>query len=431
MRPALPLLSLPLLLACGADKSAPDAADSSTPGDAADAPTWHGDVAPLLSHSCDGCHAPGGVGTPTWSTPEEAAEWAPAIADAVANRRMPPWQASDGCNDYEYDFSLAAEDVDTIVAWAEGGARLGDPETAAPLDDPFSAPELARVDLELRMPEAYPPSPYEGTDDYRCFLLEWPYEEDVWVTGYEVLPGDLQTVHHVIPFIIEPGAKDTFLALDEAEDGAGYTCYGSPGGGLSALANMRWLGAWAPGSGAAALPEGKGIKIRPGSLIAYQVHYNLAATDAPAPDLSGLALQVETEAQGWADIQPWTDVAWVAGAGMQIPANTDGVEHQFSYEVSGSDGEFTFHSASVHMHKLGQKARMWIDHADGSQTCLVDYQDYDFNWQRGYRFTDPITVGPGDTVQLTCTWDNPTDQDVKWGDGTGDEMCLGVSLLTE
>jgi hypothetical protein len=425
------LAALITLAACGgADKAAADG-DSAGEGDAGPVPTWHTDVAPILSHSCDGCHAPGGVGTPTWSSPEEATTWAPAIADAVEARRMPPWQASDGCNEYENDFSLDDADVATIVAWAEGGAPLGDPAAASALDAPFTAPSLERTDLELRMPEAYTPTPYEDTDDYRCFLLEWPYEEDVWVTGYEVLPGDLATVHHVIPFIIEPGSKDTYVALDDAEEGAGYTCYGSPGGGLTALANMRWMGSWAPGSGAALLPEGKGIRVRPGSLIAYQVHYNLAATPDPGADLSGLALQIETESQEWADVQPWTDVAWVAGAGMEIPAQTDAVEHQFSYPLEAGDGRFSFQSASVHMHKLGQKARMWIDHADGSETCLVDYQAYDFNWQRAYRFKEPVEVRAGDTVQLRCTWDNPTDQDVKWGDGTGDEMCLGVSLLTE
>ena len=34
-----------------------------------------------------------------------------------------------------------------------------------------------------------------------------------------------------------------------------------------------------------------------------------------------------------------------------------------------------------------------------------------------------------DTLVLECTWDNNTDEDIHWGDGTGDEMCLGTMLL--
>ena len=39
-------------------------------------------------------------------------------------------------------------------------------------------------------------------------------------------------------------------------------------------------------------------------------------------------------------------------------------------------------------------------------------------------------LNAGDTLTLECTWDNPTDSDVAWGEGTSDEMCLGITLNT-
>jgi hypothetical protein len=423
------LLVLPLFLfGCSSAKDSGGAA-SGAGADDPDTPTWHRDVAPIVAFSCDSCHQPGGVGSPTWSTAEEATEWAVAIADAVQYRRMPPWQASDGCADYVGDFSLDQDQIDTIVAWAEGGAPLGSESDAATIPDPFTAPVLERVDMEIRIPEPYTPTVAEGTDDYRCFLIDWPYDETVWVSGYQIRPDDRETVHHVIPYIIEPGSVDTYRALDAAQEGEGYTCFGGPGGDVDSLGRMRWLGAWAPGSGASVMPEGTGIRVEPGSLVAFQVHYNLAGAETVGADQSGLDLMISEEALGWADIQPWTDISWVIGAGMEIPANTASVEHAFSYTVEGSG--FTIETASIHMHNLGQQGRMWVEHADGSESCLVDYTDYDFNWQRGYRFKEPVSATRGDVVHLSCTWDNPTDEDVKWGDGTADEMCLGVTLLTE
>ncbi len=409
-----------------------DGADGDDGTDGADdggepGPTWHADVAPIYARHCQDCHEPGGVGSPTWERPEDIAAWAPAIGAAVSTRAMPPWQASGDCNSYENDFSLSDADLDTLVAWTETGAELGDPETAAALPEPFRPPSLPRVDFSIEMPEAYTPSNADGPDDYRCMLLEWPYETDTWVTGYQIQPGDRQTVHHVIPFIIAPDDAESYRALDEADDGPGYACYGGPGGDVSTLIETRWLGSWAPGSGAAVLPEGRGIRVSPGSLIAFQVHYNVTEPD-PGPDQSAVEFMVETEAQQWADIQPWTDVSWVLGAGMDIPAQTDGVEHVFEYTLGPGDS-FSFYSAAIHMHTMGRKGRMSVVHADGSETCLVDYQDYDFNWQRSYDLTAPVAVAPGDTVRVTCTWDNPTDETVAWGDGTGDEMCLGVSLI--
>ena len=143
------------------------------PAEAA-APTWHQDVAPIFSKSCNSCHQPGGFGTPTWTTVEEIREWAPVIALSVENRQMPPWYAAPGCREYENDFSLSEEEIDTIVSWAEHDAPLGDVSKPSPLQAAFDVPKLEREDLVIEMPEAY--TPIAQPDDYRCFLIEWPHK---------------------------------------------------------------------------------------------------------------------------------------------------------------------------------------------------------------------------------------------------------------
>ena len=42
----------------------------------------------------------------------------------------------------------------------------------------------------------------------------------------------------------------------------------------------------------------------------------------------------------------------------------------------------------------------------------------------------PLQERGPDNLRLSCTWDNPTDDDIDWGDGTGDEMCLGTMLMS-
>ena len=430
------LLCLIALAACTPDKSDDDTevgsgedggTDDTDDSGVVDVPTWHQDVAPIFAHSCDGCHTAGGIGTPEWNSPEEAAEWAIPIAAAVGARTMPPWRASSECNTYVGDFSLSDEEVATVVAWAEGGAPMGDAATAAELPQPYTPPTLDRVDLELRLPEPYTPVPISGSDDYRCFLMEWPFDETVWVTGYEMKPDNLQVVHHIIPYIIAPGDVAQYQALDEADPGPGYTCYGGPGGDIDTLINTRWLGSWAPGSAPGVFEGGVGLEVPPGGMVAFQVHYNV--TDGGGhSDQSGMDLRIETEPQGWAEIQPWTDVAWLFGDGMEIPANTNDVTHSWSYPHSYN---FKMRTAAIHMHTLGKSAKLWVEHADGTEDCLIQVDNYDFNWQRSYQLEVPVQTVPGDTLHLSCTWDNPTDEDVAWGDGTGDEMCLGISLITD
>ena len=60
--------------------------------------------------------------------------------------------------------------------------------------------------MTLTMPEAYTPvrAHGTGTDDYRCFLLDPHVDQDMWLTGSNVLPGNPNVVHHVILFKIPP-----------------------------------------------------------------------------------------------------------------------------------------------------------------------------------------------------------------------------------
>ena len=388
---------------------------------------YYGDIQPIMARSCVGCHAEGGVGGFSLQTYAEVSAWAGPIARSVETRTMPPWTAAKDCSNYQGDFSLSEEEVAQIVEWADGGAPEGDPANMGELPPAFEPTTLDRVDMEIEVPFDY--APVNTPDDYRCFLVEWPYEEQVWVTGYHIQPQNLTIAHHVIPFLIDPESVPAMQALDDADPSPGYPCYGGPGGDIDTLQRMRWLGSWAPGSGAQILPEGTGIRVQPGSMVALQMHYYNPA-NLPDTDRTKVALKVETEPQGWADIQPWTDVAWVLGVGMDIPANTEGVTHEFRYTATPGD-TFTIHTAGLHMHTLGRSAKMWVEHADGTESCLLHEDSWDFNWQRGYALTEPVSVSAGDTVVLQCTWDNTTDADAAWGEGTGDEMCLGITTLTQ
>jgi hypothetical protein len=395
---------------------------------AEDVPTWHGEVAPVVQESCVSCHdGPGSLSGIDLSSYESASPWADAIGLSVANGSMPPWGASDGCNDYLDDFSLTEDERATIVEWAEGGAPEGDPDTAADIGEPWRPEGLARVDRTLELPVDY--MPVASPDDYRCFLMDWPEDERVWVTGFDYEPGNTALVHHIISFIAEPGAVETFEALDAADPEPGYACYGGPGGDVQTLIETGWLGAWAPGSGGRALPEGHGIAIDPGSKIVVQMHYYVPEGNT-GTDRSKMQLQIERTPQAWANIQPWTDVPWLFGQGMEIPPQSEGVEHEFVY-TTGPLESFRLRSANLHMHTLGRTGRLEVEHADGTTSCLLDIRNWDFDWQRDYYLESPVRVGPGDSVRLRCSWDNPTDEMVQWGDGTGDEMCLGITLMTD
>lgn len=64
---------------------------ASLPVFAADGPTFHADVQPLLFAHCAVCHRPGQSAPFSLLTYEDAAKHAPEIVDQTARRIMPPW----------------------------------------------------------------------------------------------------------------------------------------------------------------------------------------------------------------------------------------------------------------------------------------------------------------------------------------------------
>ena len=369
---------------------------------------------------------------------------------------MPPWPPAAGCNQYEHDRSLTEEQRATLLTWLDEGAPEGDPAEAAPLPEPADA---WIPDVTAAMPEPYVPA--IEPDDYRCFLLEpgdlAELDGTRYVTGFEVFPGERAVVHHVIAYLVDAEQVAAFEALDAGDPGPGYTCFGGPNGmqGSGSGSGARWLGSWVPASTPWSAPEGSGIAIEPGVRLVVQMHYNTSSS-APVADRTSLGLRLEDSVEHPGMMFPLTDIGWVTGSSpMTIPAGEPAVVHSTTIERDGpllslllgrlgvgASETVAISSAGLHMHTLGHRARLAVRHADASESCLLELDDYDFAWQGGYDLREAVQLGPDDALELSCEWDNSAEnqpiidgavrapQDVAWGEGTFDEMCLGVVYVS-
>lgn len=404
-------------------------------------PTYYGELKALVDERCVGCHSEGGIAPFSLATYDDVVENAAAVRAAVESGSMPPWLAEDGCNDYVNDRSLTDLEKTSLIDWIDRGAPAGAPDTDDSEDDGHSAAGLSRVDRTLTMPTEY--TPQLQPDDYRCFLVDWPGDDTEFVTGFRANPGNPAIVHHVIAFLIPPGSVEKYQALDEEEEGPGYTCFGGAGGGLDL--DTSFIGSWAPGAEGGDFPSGTGIRVEPGSKIALQVHYN-TLNGGDVPDRSSIDLKVDETVDKEASWQFFTSLAWVVGDGMDIPPMSQDVEHAYSVDPTAfvSKGKpFLIHSVGLHMHTFGQTARLSIERAreegesgratsaDGDEECLLSIPEWNFHWQLSYRLEQPVEVRPGDRLSIDCTWDNPTKDTIRWGEGTGDEMCLGLVYITD
>jgi len=426
------LTSCLTLLGCGSDSGG-----GNNDATAATGLTYYKDVKPIMDAKCATCHYNGGVAPFSLTSFEEVEPHAGVAMLAVRDGIMPPWKAEDDCNDYAGDFSLTAEQRQTIIDWVDTGAAEG-----TPADEGQALPDnrltMSRVDATLTMPQQYTPT--QSPDDYRCFLIPWPaeYTSTKYITGFRATPGNEKVVHHVIAFLAQPGQVAGYQQLDADESGPGYTCFGGSGG-----PSQEWIGGWAPGNNGSDFPANSGIAVEPGSMIVMQVHYNTLKAGAGS-DQTSIELKLDDNVDKIGRIQPWTNPSWVSGTGMVIPAGNADVMHSFELDMTLLSGgaPITIYSANLHMHTLGKSGVVKIKRGGGGEDCMLRIDDYDFDWQDSYGFKNPVTFNQGDSMYLECHWDNsPENQPMvngeqrlpitqQWGEGTTDEMCLTSFYVT-
>ena len=101
----------------------------------------------------------------------EVRPWARAIKQKVTNREMPPWYAHPGFGTFRNPRRLTQEEINTLVAWADGGAPQGDGPAPA-------TPDFAEG---WSHPSGRPPD----------YILEMPFEFEVAAEEEELEEGEL------------------------------------------------------------------------------------------------------------------------------------------------------------------------------------------------------------------------------------------------
>jgi hypothetical protein len=433
------------------------------------APSFGRDVAPILADKCAGCHQPGGIAPFSLEDAGSARSHAAAIAAAVESGRMPPWPPGEDSPDFvgQDGRTLTDEERKVMVEWARSGARVDGRALEAPAAEPLRAADGERL-VELELPQAYMPSG-EG-DDYRCFLLDPRLHENAFVTSAAIVPGAPSVVHHVILFRALPDQVPEALALDAAAPGQGWPCFGGTGldVGVDSLDDAGWLAAWAPGGQPVRAPDGVGAPLAAGSRVVMQVHYNLL--HGAEPDRTAAAL---TFAAGGSALEPSATMlvpgpvelpcaadesgplcerdaaiadlvrkrgreAAFLPAGLQVLCGGSLFGSPASGPVSSCERGFgrrtTIHAIAGHMHLLGRSIRLELLPAGGEPHVLLDIPRWDFHWQSSYAFAEPVVAEAGDRIRVTCRHDASLREGdpryVVWGEGTTDEMCLGVLQVT-
>lgn len=428
---------------------------------------YYGDIRPILTENCLGCHTADGV---AWSMEdaEETYERRRMIARMVTDRRMPPWLAEPGHQQYLGDLSLDSETLALVSRWVEAGYPMGtrrpDPQVVGRAAHASFQPDLS---LEVLPSDGYLPN-QESSDDYRCFLVDWTLDETAFVTGFRAAPGNRNVAHHVVVHAVQPGMMDRYRELADEEPGPGYQCFGGAlpdrlgqrsvraayeeryPNGLREMSNSNnWLAHWAPGMDGHVFPEGTGIRLEPGSGLVVQMHYYSSTAPGEADVDTRLDFMVDDSVERPAFHLAQTRGDWLVSersGTMVIPPQS-----RKTFEVVENLGDmlgyFAFlarvpedriealelHSANLHMHSFGHSGEITLHRETGEVETLLSVPRWDLAWQRDFSFAEPKVLGRDvldDThLSVRCTYDNPTGETVYGGYGSAEEMCFNFSYI--
>ncbi|MFI6070051.1 monooxygenase [Actinoplanes sp. NPDC051343] len=388
-----------------------------------------------------------------------------------------------------WKFGAAALALATAFTVVACGSKAGTSSAPAPADPHSghaggspSQPQPLRAGerfVNLKMAGAYTPVPPKGgTDEYRCQMIDPGLTKAAFLTGTQFMPGNVAIAHHAIVYAVPPGGAAAVRKQDAKTPGLGWQCFGGTGvqGAEVEEGDAAWVDTWAPGTTEALLNQDAGYKLEPGSLLILQIHYNLLATDGkPAgPDQSAVRLrltdgtpqtrELETlpldaptelpcapdesgplcdRAASIADVTKrfGPDVGEMADrqvkecdGGVPKPGNTQTCDHKV-------EAPMTLFAGFGHMHMLGRAIKVELNPGTPKAKVVLDVPQFNFDNQRLVQLPAPVDIGPGDTLRVTCTHDaglrklvpqlrKLPPRYVVWGDGTSDEMCIGIMTVS-
>lgn len=366
----------------------------------------------------------------------------------------------------------SAPSAEDGAAPPDGGSGTGDSVTGQMGSDGV---------VTVGLVEPYTPtSEGTATDDYRCFLLDTGVPEDRFITGVRFVPDNAAVVHHAILYRVRSQQIPAAQQRDADDPGQGWSCFGGPdlpsvgGDAVRSLDSAPWLAAWAPGGREARYPEGTGVFLEKGSSVILQVHYNLLAGDGP--DNTSVKLRT---VPGDSDLKPLETMLFPGPVelpclpdeqgplcdrenavqdtikrfggeslrtiwGLQLICDGDLVNPRAGATQSCThtvQQPVTVYASAGHMHLLGREISLVANQGTDREETLLDIDEWDFDNQGARPVAEPIDLDKGDTITVTCTHDAklrrmlPALQDtepryITWGEGTTDEMCLGILTVT-
>ncbi|BBM85984.1 redoxin domain-containing protein [Candidatus Uabimicrobium amorphum] len=367
------------------------------------------DIVPILKNKCLECHQNNGIGPWAMTSYKKIKGWSEMIKEVVLTKRMPPWTADAHYGKFSNDTSLSVQEMRTLVHWINSGSPVdGNEDPLVKLHSKVAKQDWREGEPDVLLKLKPQKVPSTGVMDYIRYKEQVPFEEDTWIRGVDIRPGEREVMHHMIIYIYPP--KDPNMDEKKQKKHKIYLC------------------GYAPGSGADMFPENTGVLVKKGSKFEFELHYTTSGRSVV--DHSQIAFYLHKEKP-----QREFKVGAAYDVKIRIPANDPNHEvvasHTFKRDV-------TLYGLSPHMHYRGKSMTFTAIYPDKSQEILLAVPNYRFDWQTGYTLSQPKTIPKGTKLVCSGAFDNSKyneynpdpEKEVRWGEQSWEEMYIGFFLYS-
>jgi hypothetical protein len=239
-----------------------------------------------------------------------------------------------------------------------------------------------------------------GTEFYVCFNFAVPWNKPMQGLEFTTIIDNSETLHHWLLYQSPLGTTDGSF---------GYCDGQHPG--------QMLITGWAPGNNGLNLPPDVGLELPPptGSYV-IELHYS-NPTLRPFQDKSGVRVCATSK------FRPKTaSITWAGTERINVPARSMGTASGKCDPLRkgvGPNEPIHVFTGWPHMHKTGTRMSTIITRVGGGQELLIDKP---FNFASQVSYPTPAILSPGDTLQTTCYYDNPTAGAIGVGPSTTSEM---------
>ena len=428
-------------------------------------PTFAKDVAPIVFNNCATCHRAGEVAPMTLTSYEDVRPWAKVIKNKVVSREMPPWGADPAHSlKMRNDRSLTQAQIDTIVAWVDGGAPKGSDADLPPVPTFAEGGRSAASPMRFSRCRSTFRFPPKASSACRCSTRRCRGARIRFAETLEIRPGNRAVVHHAGVFVVDiPEGATIVNGRLVLPDGKASTDRGAGAAGRAddtALPGANKLLSWVPGRGVDSHRADIGKRIPAGKYINWQIHYNpigKATTDRTRLGIWFNKAQVTHELL----IRQAGDALATTKGGLSL-YRAEGKEVEYTADegstrrrsktpnippyaedwsltgITPVTEDITLYAMSPHMHLRGKSLRWVVVFPDGREQTILDVPKFDFNWQIEYELEEPFKIPAGSKILGIGKYDNsPKNRwnpapnlEVYWSEQSWDEMYQPFTLYS-